>query len=97
MLLAVALGVSWLLRHRNIRSFWPYITAGGALLTAGAALFFGGLHPALALVPIVPFLPRARRDPGLFVGGAPAAHDALNEFERWWKYPVQAIMFFSVW
>ena len=26
----------------------------------------GGLHPALALVPIVPFMPHAARDPGLF-------------------------------
>ena len=31
-----------------------------------AALYFGGFHPALALVPIVPFMPHSARDLGLF-------------------------------
>ena len=30
----------------------------------GLAFYRGGLHPALALVPIMPFLPHAARDPG---------------------------------
>ena len=58
------------------------------------ALVRGGLHPALALVPIVPFMPHAARDPGLFVDAPADARDALSEFEHRWKYPVQAIMFF---
>ena len=53
----------------------------------------GGLHPALALVPIIPFLPHAARDPGLFVE-APDAHDTLNEFEHWFKRPVDVMLFF---
>jgi NhaA family Na+:H+ antiporter len=51
------------------------------------------LHPALALVPIMPFLPHASRDPGLFVE-APEAHDTLNEFEHMWKRPVDVMLFF---
>jgi len=41
-------------------------------------LRWGGLHPALALVPVVPF----------FYG-----RDTLDQFDRWWKHPVQAILF----
>jgi NhaA family Na+:H+ antiporter len=72
-------------------SFWPYIIGAGVV--SWVAFFRGGLHPALALVPIVPFLPHASRDPGLFVT-APDLHDPLNEFEHKWKLPVQVILFF---
>jgi NhaA family Na+:H+ antiporter len=88
--LAVALVISFALRRRAVHSFWPYLAIGGS--TAWAALFYAGLHPALALVPIVPFMPRARRDPGLFVDAPPTAHDTLSEFEHWWKYPVQGVL-----
>jgi Na+:H+ antiporter, NhaA family len=74
-----------------VRIFWPYVIAGGAL--SWTALFLGGLHPALALVPIMPFLPHAARDPGLFVEAPPQARDALSDFEHWWKYPVQVVLF----
>jgi len=89
-MLAVALVVSFVLRRRAVHSFWPYVLLGGS--TAWTALFYGGLHPALALVPIVPFMPRARRDPGLFVDAPATAHDTLSEFEHWWKYPVQGVL-----
>jgi Na+:H+ antiporter, NhaA family len=90
-LLAAGLAVAFALRRGGVTSFWPYIFGGGIL--SWLALFDGGLHPALALVPIVPFLPRAARDPGLFVEAPAAARDALSEFEHWWKYPMQAILF----
>lgn len=89
-LLAAALAVSWMLRRNHVRNFWPYVAVGGAL--SWSALFLGGLHPALALVPVVPFLPHAARDPGLFTPAPASARDALSEFEHWWKYPVQAIL-----
>src|SRR4029077_11178568 len=89
-ILAVALVISFALRRRDVKSFWPYVVIGGS--TAWAALFFGGLHPALALVPIVPFMPHAPHDPGLFVDAPAGAHDTLSEFEHWWKYPVQGIL-----
>jgi Na+:H+ antiporter, NhaA family len=90
-LMTAAVTVAFVLRRRRVRIFWPYVIAGGTL--SWAALFVGGLHPALALVPIMPFLPHAARDPGLFVDAPAEAHDALSAFEHWWKYPVQAILF----
>lgn len=90
-LMAAALATAFALKRTRVRIFWPYVAAGGAL--SWAALFWGGLHPALALVPIIPFLPHAARDPGLFIEAPPEARDALSEFEHWWKYPVQGILF----
>jgi len=90
-LMTVAIAVSIGLRRARIRVFWPYVLVAGAV--SWTALFLGGLHPALALVPIIPFLPHAARDPGLFVDAPPDATEALSEFEHWWKYPVQAVLF----
>jgi Na+:H+ antiporter, NhaA family len=94
-LMAAALAVAFALRRMRVRSFWPYLVAGGTL--SWFALHFAGLHPALALVPIVPFLPHAMRDPGFFVDADPAARDALSQFEVWWRYPAQiALLFFGL-
>jgi len=90
-LLALALAVAWQLRRLRVRSFWPYILAGGGI--AWLACYRAGLHPALALVPIVPFLPHVRRDPGFFVDARPGARDTLSRFELWWTHPVQIVLF----
>jgi len=90
-LMAVALATAFVLRRARVTIFWPYVVIGGAV--SWLALYRGGLHPALALVPIIPFLPHAARDPGLFVDAPAGATDALSAFERWWKDPVQAIVF----
>jgi Na+:H+ antiporter, NhaA family len=89
--LAAAMAIAFALRRRRIRIFWPYVIGGGTV--SWAALYWGGLHPALALVPVMPFLPHAARDPGLFVQAPASARDALSEFEHWWRYPVQAVLF----
>ena len=91
-LLAVAMGIASVLRRIRARSFWPYILAGGGI--SWWALFLGGFDPALALVPIMPFLPHAARDPGFFVDAPPNAGDTLNRFEIWWRYPAQVALFF---
>ena len=83
--------LAWRLQTRRVVSFWPYVIGGGVLSWIG--FYRGGLHPALALVPIIPFLPHAARDPGLFVE-APHAHDPLNEFEHRFKRPVDLLLFF---
>ena len=88
-ILALALGVAWWLRRRRTMSFWPYVCGAGAI--SWCAFYRGGLHPALALVPIMPFLPHAARDAGLLVE-SPGDHDTLNEFEHHWKRPVQIIL-----
>ena len=90
-LLAVAMGIAFWLRRRRMKNIWAYTLGAG--LISWTAFYIGGLHPALALVPIVPFLPHASRDPGFFVED-PRLHDPLNEFEHWWKLPVQVILFF---
>ena len=90
-LLGAGMLISWWLQKRRTRSFWPYVLAGGTLSWFG--FYRGGLHPALALVPIIPFLPHAARDPGLFIE-APHSHDTLNEFEHWFKRPVDLVLFF---
>jgi Na+:H+ antiporter, NhaA family len=87
---ALALAAAW--RRARVRSFWPYILGSGVL--SWCALFWGGLHPALALAPIMPFLPHAARDPGFFVDAQPGARDALSRFEIWARYPAQAALFF---
>src|SRR5688500_3718445 len=48
---AAVLAALWL-RRRRVRSFWPYILGPGVL--SWAALYAGGVHPSLALVPVIP-------------------------------------------
>jgi Na+:H+ antiporter, NhaA family len=90
-LMALALGLAAAWRRARVRSFWPYILGSGVL--SWCALFWGGFHPALALVPIMPFLPHAARDPGFFVDARPGARDALSRFEIWSRYPAQIALF----
>jgi Na+:H+ antiporter, NhaA family len=92
LIVAAAVVVAFGLRRARIRSFWPYLLTAGILSWLG--FFWSGFHPALALVPIMPFLPHAARDPGFFVDASPTAKDALSQFEVWWKYPVQVALFF---
>lgn len=91
-LLAAAVALALALRRQRVRSFWPYLAVSGSLAWVG--LWWGGLHPALALVPVIPFVPHAPRDPGLFVDAPAGARDPLSQFEHWWRYPVQVILFF---
>jgi NhaA family Na+:H+ antiporter len=79
-LMAAAIGLAFALRKREVRSAWPYAIGAGGL--SWCALIIGGVHPALALVPIVPFMPRGASDPGFMVDALPNAHDTLSEFER---------------
>jgi NhaA family Na+:H+ antiporter len=91
-LVGLACALAFALRSRNTRSFWPYVGGAGALSWAG--FYLGGFHPALALVPVLPFVPHAARDPGLYVDGDSPPHDPLNAFEHWWSTPVEFILFF---
>ena len=92
LLLVAALVISFGFRRLGTQSFWPYVLAGGGL--SWAAMYFGGVHPALALVPIVPFIPHAARDFGLFVEAPPNVHDGLTELEHRFRHPVQVVLFF---
>ncbi|HEY2150301.1 MAG TPA: Na+/H+ antiporter NhaA [Vicinamibacterales bacterium] len=89
-LMVIAIGVAAGFRHGGVKNFWWYLLGPGVV--SWFALFLGGVHPALALVPIVPFFPHGRRDAGLFVEPAPQAHDTLTLFERWWRLPVEGVL-----
>jgi Na+:H+ antiporter, NhaA family len=90
-LMAVAIGSAAGLRRGGVKNFWLYLVGPGTL--SWFALFLGGVHPALALVPIIPFFPHGRHDRGLLVEPAPQAHDTLTLFERWWRLPVEGVLF----
>ena len=91
-LMAAAVLLALWLRRRGTHSFWPYVIGPGAL--SWAALYLGGFHPALALVPIVPLMPHAASDLGLFDPREHTRADTLNRFEHWWATPVQIMLFF---
>jgi len=91
-LMIPALAASAWLRRRRTASFWPYLTIGGGL--SWAALFFGGIHPALAMVPVLPFMPHAQRDLGLFDEREHDLPDTMNRFEHAWRVPVQFVLLF---
>ena len=75
----------------KVKSFWWYLIIAGPLSWWG--FFNGGIHPALALVPIIFTIPHAERDDGFFEGTRKDhPTDALNMFEHWWKNPVEIIL-----
>jgi NhaA family Na+:H+ antiporter len=88
--MAAAVLLALWLRRRRTQSFWPYVIGPGAL--SWAALYLGGFHPALALVPIVPFMPHSPRDLGVFDPREAYQPDTLNRFEHWWATPVQFVL-----
>jgi len=91
-IMAAAIAIALALRRARVKSYWPYVLVSGAL--SWYALWRSGLHPALALVPVMPFLPHAPRDPGFFVDASPDAVDALSRFEISWRHPGQIALFF---
>jgi NhaA family Na+:H+ antiporter len=92
LLLGSAVAIAWSLRRQRVMTFWPYVMFAGPLAWAGFCI--GGLHPALALVPIVPFIPHGRVDTGLFDPDDMHQRDPLNQFEHLLKVPVQVILLF---
>jgi NhaA family Na+:H+ antiporter len=89
-LMAAAVLLALWLRSRHVHQFWAYVIGPGAL--SWAALYLGGFHPALALVPIVPLMPHGRRDRGIFDHREALQADTLNQFEHWWAVPVQIVL-----
>jgi NhaA family Na+:H+ antiporter len=89
-LMIPAIAAAAWLRRRGTISFWPYLLIGGGL--SWAAMFFGGLTPTLAMVPILPFMPHAQRDLGLFDPREGDQPDTMNRFERAWRVPVQVVL-----
>ncbi|GAB7026657.1 Na+/H+ antiporter NhaA [Geotalea toluenoxydans] len=79
------------LRWAKIRNYWPYIIIGGGLSWAG--LFNAHLHPALALVFIIPLLPHAARERKHIFEEDPDDLSTLARFEHDWKVFVDLGLF----
>jgi NhaA family Na+:H+ antiporter len=105
LLIAAGMAIAYGMRRADVKSWIPYIAICGPLSWLG--LFLAHLHPALALVFIVPFLPGPRRDIGLFseqdeidrMGEKLAEdlqmeHSPLHQFEHQLKLFVDFGLFF---
>ncbi|WP_068119520.1 Na+/H+ antiporter NhaA [Tropicimonas marinistellae] len=75
---------------RKYLSFWPYLIAGAI---SWFAFHRAGIHPALGLLPIIPAIPHAEVDYGIFAEEEAHQHDLLNHSEHLLKKPVEAILF----
>ena len=88
-LVVLAIVICEAMRRFGVKSFWPYVLIGGPLCWFG--LHQTGVHAALALVPIVPFMPHGGRDSGLFADRDDPHRleghfdDTLNDFEHFFK------------
>ena len=63
-LMAAAVLIAWFLHVARIDRIWVYLLTSGTL--SWLACYWGGIQPALALVPIIPFLPHRPRHLNLF-------------------------------
>lgn len=104
-LVLAGMAVAYALRRARVNKWLPYIALAGPLAWSGMIL--AHVHPALALVVIVPFLPPPQRDMGFFLDkdevdqmGDELAkdlhveHSALHMFEHQMKTFVDFGLFF---
>jgi NhaA family Na+:H+ antiporter len=91
LLIVPAIWIAAVLRKKRVATIWAYILLSGTL--AWFALYWSGVHPALALLPIVPFFPHASRELNPLADPARGRHRAAAHFEVVFRYPVQAIAF----
>lgn len=84
--------VAFLLRKARVNNYWPYLIAGGLLSWTG--LHNAHLHPALALVFIVPFLPAPHRGEGDLFDVSEHELSPLLQFEHEWKMVIDFGLFF---
>ena len=90
-LVGTALLLCWGLRRARITIVWPYIVIAGAISWGG--FYCGGLHPALALVPVIACVPHGARDVGLFEPVRDATRDPLTRFEHSIRVPTEIVLF----
>lgn len=97
LLVGVGMLIAFAMRKGGVKSHWTYLALPGVLSWAG--LYLAHLHPALALVPIIPFMPSAGKDEGMFAEEdlhheGHKFSDTLNAFEHAFKFPVDFGLFF---
>jgi NhaA family Na+:H+ antiporter len=75
------------LRRRKVHNHWAYLLGPGAL--SWFSFMQANIHPALGLVPIIPLIPHAHTDLGIYAKEELHRDDTLSEFEHFWKTPVE--------
>jgi NhaA family Na+:H+ antiporter len=88
-LLVAAVAIAAMIRRSRVRVFWPYLVLCGTL--SWLAFYWAGVHPALALVPIVPFLPHRPRTGNPFAD--PAPDGTVHRAEHEWNAVAQVALF----
>lgn len=78
------------LRLANRLGPWPYVLAGAV---SWYAFQQAGIHPALGLLPIIPAIPHAEVDFGIFAEGEEHRADLLSRMEHALKPVVQIVLF----
>jgi NhaA family Na+:H+ antiporter len=91
LLIVAGMVAAYLLRRYNCKNYWPYIVMGGVPSWMG--LHEAHLHPALALVFIVPFLPHPMKEDKHLFEEDPADISTLARFEHEWKIIVDFGLF----
>lgn len=82
-----AMALAFAMRKSRVHTHWAYLIGPGAL--CWWSFYQANIHPALGLVPIIPMLPHAHTDLGIFAKAELNRNDTLNEFEHFWKTPVE--------
>jgi len=82
---------AYILRGYGCKSYWLYILAGGVPSWVG--LHEAHIHPALALVFIVPFMPHRAKETMHIFEDDPADFSTLARFEHEWKIIVDCGLF----
>jgi NhaA family Na+:H+ antiporter len=91
LLTGAGMAAAYILRRYETRNYWPYIILGGVPSWTG--LHEAHLHPALALVFIVPFLPHPMKETKHLFEEDPTDVSTLASFEHEWKIIVDFGMF----
>jgi NhaA family Na+:H+ antiporter len=89
-LLAAAVLLAALLRAAGLRAMWPYLVTSAPL--SWVACYVGGVQPALALLPIIPFLPHRLRSLTSLTPGPVDPDMTPRRLEHVFKYPVQVVL-----
>jgi NhaA family Na+:H+ antiporter len=91
LLTGAGMAAAYGLRRLRVRNYWPYVIIGGIMSWTG--LHQAHLHPALALVFIIPFLPHRRRETKCLFEEDLSDRSPLARFEHEWKVVVDFGMF----
>ncbi len=91
-LTAAAILLAKVFRKAKIQSHWAYLIGPGVL--SWFSFYEANIHAALGLVPVIPFLPHAHTDLGIFAKEELHRDDTLNSFEHFWKLPVEFFLGF---